>query len=161
MSSSAVHGLVAKTRAEKRKGRRSKTQHATSPRPAHKAKINMIIESLALFDPNAVRKTATVVAGPVRPAAARHAPIRHRVLSARLRPVLRRAAGRCRFAESGLMARPAALRPWANVGCNCRLGKGRNAHFFTTHCMRKRQNPRIVRGENMLQNKTKLIILMM
>src|SRR3989339_1531775 len=40
-----------------------------------------------------------------------------------------------------------ATSPLLNVVCNCRLGKGRKAHIFTVHCMRKRQNPRIVRGE--------------
>ena len=73
--------------------------HTTSRMGVRATKNYNIMDCFGRPLPNAVRKTATVGSCPVRPTAARHSPICHRVLSARLRPVLRRGASRCRFAR--------------------------------------------------------------
>ena len=86
-----------------------------SARPARACKNDNIIDCFARPLPNAVRKMATVGSCPVRPTAVRHSPICHRVLSARLRPVLRRGASRCHFAWRACRPVPPHFGPGAAV----------------------------------------------
>ena len=72
----------------------------TTGKLARRPRVKMIIDFLSLLDPNAVHSLATVGSRPARPRlklAVRRSPIRQRVMSARLRPRLRRAAGRGQF----------------------------------------------------------------
>ena len=96
-------------------------QLTTAPGRFGRAKNKYIIDCFARPLPNAVRKMATVGSCPARPAAVRHSPICHRVLSARLRPVLRRDASRCHFARRAC----GPVRPHfglaRTVGCNSAL----------------------------------------
>ena len=93
------------------------------------------MDCFATFGPNAVHSTATVVrSSSPSCGGSRELPSRHRVMSAGLRPGLRRVAGRCRFVgwqtqSSTQIGSPAAALPrWATGGCNWTLAEHQPWH---------------------------------
>jgi hypothetical protein len=118
-----------------------------SARPVRAGKIYKIMDCFARPLPNAVRKMATVGSCPVRPTAVRHSPICHRVMSARLRPVLRRGASRCHFAWRACRPVPPHFGPGAPVVCNClaerQKAKSSAPKAARASCAGKKQNKKL------------------
>ena len=127
----------------------AQTRHTTTARGAHKAQSNMILESWALFGPNAVRKIVTVARwSALSCGSACTFAIPAHVTSARLRPVLRHGRGRNYFASRRTQLwhsnwePAAALPPCPTVGCNF-CGKGKMQKTIRAEIM-----PHIVCGKS-------------